>query len=80
MLQLADVCATSMFLGYEVNGWGFCVPCYTQALDSHLLRHHNHLESYGIKFFQESMRPDSGELMSMRICAKKERIPGATTT
>lgn len=80
LLQLADVCATSMFLGYEVNGWGFCVPCYTQALDSHLLRHHNHLESYGIKFFQESMRPDPGELMSMRICAKKERIPGATTT
>lgn len=27
MLQLADVCATTMFLTYEVNGYGFSVPC-----------------------------------------------------
>ena len=69
-----------MFLSYEQNGWGFCVPCYSQALSNHLFRHRNHLETYGIKFFQDCMHPDMVDLMQHRICAKKERIPGATAT
>lgn len=80
LLQLADVCATTMFLTYEVNGYGFTVPCYSEALQSHLYRKNGKLDSYGIKFFTAGMKPDITEVRSTRICAKKERTPGATTT
>lgn len=80
LLQLADVCATTMFLTYEVNGWGFCVPCYSNALSDHLYKRNNAADSYGIKFFQNNMKPNVEELRKHRICAKKERAPGATAT
>lgn len=79
MLQLADVCATTMFLTYEVNGYGFSTPCFSQAMADHLYSN-NKVDSYGIKFFTQDMKPDINELRSSRICAKKERTPGATTT
>lgn len=80
LLQLADVCATTMFLTYEVNGFGFRIPCFSIALHEHLYRKHNRLNSYGIKFFTQEMVPDSDEIKRKYICAKKERTPGATTT
>ena len=80
MLQLADVCATTMFLTYEINGYGFSVPCYSIALTDHLYRKKGRVESYGIKFFTPEMKPDTSVLQATRICAKKERTPGATTT
>ncbi len=80
MLQLADVCATSMFLAYQINEFGFCTPCFSLALQDHLYRKNNKLESYGIKFFTSDMKPDVVELRNHRVCAKKERTPGATTT
>ena len=80
MLQLADVCATTMFFAYEINAWGFTVPCYSMAFANHLYRKNNRVTTYGIKFFQETMKPDLKELRSYRICAQKERTPGATTT
>lgn len=70
MLQLADVCATTMFLTYEVNGFGFCMPCFSLALSDHLYRKHGKLDSYGIKFFTPEMKPDKEELKKLRICAK----------
>lgn len=36
LLQLADVCATTMFLTYEVNGYGFTTPCFSSAMQDHL--------------------------------------------
>ncbi len=36
MLQLADVCATTTFLAYEINGWGFRTPCYFNVLKNHI--------------------------------------------
>lgn len=80
LLQLADVCATTMFLTYEVNGYGFTTPCYSAAMQEHLYRKNGKLDSYGIKFFTSDMKPDVAELRDTRICAKRERTPGATTT
>lgn len=80
LLQLADVCATTMFWTYEVNGWGFTTPCFSLAMQSHLYRKSGKVDSYGIKFFTSEMKPDVTQVRSTRICAKKERTPGATTT
>ena len=81
MLQLADVCATTMFLTYETHEYGFCLPCFSMALQGHLYKKNNKVEPYGIKFFQNAMKPDVAELRKRRICIqKKERTPGTTTT
>ena len=80
MLQLADVCATTMFLTYEINRWGFCTPCFSKALRAHIYARNGNLESYGLKYFEPSMKPNSSELMSNWVCIKGERTPGATST
>ena len=80
LLQLADVCATTMFLTYEINGFGFCTPCFSLALQDHLYRKYGKIDTYGIKFFAPEMKPDIVGLRKYRVCAKKERTPGATAT
>lgn len=80
LLQLADVCATTMFYTYEINGFSFCVPCFSETLSLHLYCRNGKVDSYGVKFFRNEMKPDIVELRKHRICAKKERIPGATST
>ena len=80
LLQLADVCATTTFLTYEINKYGFCVPCFSLNLQEHLYQKNGKIDSYGIKFFTSEMKPDVQELRKHRICTKKERTPGATTT
>lgn len=70
LLQLADVCATTMFLTYEINSMGFCTPCYSLTMQKHLYRKNGRLDRYGIKFFRSEMRPDIQELRKHRICAK----------
>ncbi len=75
LLQLADVCATTLFLTYEVNEYGFCTPCFSLALRDHLYKKNDRLDSYGIKFFQEEMRPSVFDIRSMRVCAKKQEPP-----
>lgn len=80
MLQLADVCATTMFLTYQVNGWGFCTPCYSKVLSSHIYSRSGNFESYGLKYFDSKMRPDLQDLKCNWVCIKKERTPGTTTT
>ena len=80
LLQLVDVCATTMFLAYEENGWGFRAPCFAKVLADHLYRYNGNLESYGLKYFQNDMKPKSSLLKCAWPCNKKERTPGATTT
>lgn len=70
MLQLADICATTMFLAYETNVWGFCTPCYSRQLKGHLYLHNGHFDSYGIKYFSNDMKPDVAELKQRRPCEK----------
>lgn len=80
LLQLADICATTMFLAYEKNGWGFRSPCFTKVLSRHLYQHSGNLDKYGIKYFSEEMKPVSQIFQCDWPCNKKERTPGATTT
>ena len=80
MLQLADVCATTMFLAYQKNGWGFCTPCYSRVLNHHLYSRGGHIDRYGIKYFSHDMMPNRNDLVCSWVCTKKERTPGATTT
>ena len=80
LLQLADICATTMFLTYEKNGWGFRTPCFTKVLSSHLYHYSGSVDRYGIKYFTNEMKPTSDTLKCDWPCIKTERTPGATTT
>ena len=80
MLQLADVCATTTFLAYEINGWGFRTPCYFKVLQNHLYKHVDKVMSYGLKYFTEEMKPEPKEVSSDYPCKAKERTSGATST
>lgn len=79
LLQLADVCATTMFLAYEKNGWGFRTPCFAKVLGSHLYRYNGKAEKYGLKFFKDDMKPDKETIKCDWPC-EKERTPGTNTT
>lgn len=75
LLQLADICATTMFLTYEINGYGFTTPCYSAAMNDHLYRRNGTVDSFGVKFFTPDMKPDVAEIRKTRICAKKKEPP-----
>lgn len=75
LLQLADVCATSMFLAHEVNGYGFVVPCYQIALEDHLIQVDGRVSPFGVKYFTNDMIPNFEELDALKICAKKKEPP-----
>ena len=75
LLQLADICATSLFYQYEVNSWGFCMPCFAKPLRSHLYSKNGRIDSYGIKFFQDSMKTDDLLQCQNCICTKKKESP-----
>lgn len=80
LLQLADVCATTTFLAYEINGWGFRTPCYLKVLQDHIYQYKRDIMSYGVKYFSDEMIPDAGELNCNYPCIAKERTSGATST
>lgn len=80
LLQLADVCATTTFLAYEINGWGVRVPCHFKVLQNHIYRYHGKMERYGLKYFSNDMKPQTYDLRCDYPCMKKERTPGTTTT
>ena len=50
MLQLADICATTMFRAYEINSYGFVVPCYMNNLKDRIYSHNGSIDKYGLKF------------------------------
>ena len=57
MLQLADVCATSMFYSHEVNGYGFITPCFVMRL-SHKLCNNSGVDGFdGLIYYSDNMRP-----------------------
>lgn len=83
LLQLADVCASTMFVAYQENEYGFCTPCFTYVLSNHLFRKNDQVTSYGIKFFTSDMKPDKGYVKGKCVCEmnkQEERTPGTTTT
>ena len=68
MLQLADICATSMFYYHEINSYGFITPCYTYKLRQFLYQRNGKINSYGIKYYVDSMKPDNEYFTSHMIC------------
>lgn len=68
MLQLADVCATSMFYRFEPNQYGFITPCYSIKLEQKLYRHNGHIDKYGVKYYSDSMKPDKQYFIDKMIC------------
>ena len=46
-LNKAEACATTMFTTYEINGYGFCTPCFSMMLKDHLYRKSGKCDSYG---------------------------------
>lgn len=70
LLQLADVCATTLFLSLEINAYGFCLPCFSRALASHLYSRNGNIIKYGIKYFDDNMKPKQKEFENQWICRK----------
>lgn len=71
MLQLADVCATSMFLTYEPNEYGFTIPCFSSVLKNHLYHKNGKIKNNGLTFFTPQMEPNSTDIKKSRICLYK---------
>lgn len=70
MLQVADVCATSMFYAYEVNRFGFTIPCYIKRIQKSIYQYNGHYLNYGIKYFAEEMRPEADYFNEHTICKR----------
>lgn len=70
-LQLADIIATSMFRSYEENKFGFVIPCAMSLLKYNLYSYNGHVMKYGIKYYDESMRPGKEYFKERSICSKK---------
>lgn len=71
LLQLADICATSMFRAYEINAYGFIIPCHMSNLRDHIYQYNGSIEKYGLKFYSDDMKPSAQHLYEHRICNKK---------
>ena len=72
MLQLADICATSLFRSYEVNAHGFIVPCFMSNLKDKLYRHNGSYDKYGLKFYSDDMKPAKDYFEEHRLCNIKK--------
>ena len=68
LLQLADVCATSIFNYHEPNRYGFVTPCYCYRLASHVYRRNGNVDSYGMKYYSSEMKPDRTYFTEKMIC------------
>ncbi len=71
LLQLADVCATTMFLAYEIGSYDLCYPCFSSVLSSHLYCRKSKTMRYGVKYFSDNMNPNIELLKKYRPCIKK---------
>lgn len=70
MLQLADICATSMFKSYEINHLGFVTPCHMMALKDKVYTYNGKMDKYGLKFYSDDMKPNSDYFKGHYICKK----------
>lgn len=71
MLQLADVCATTMFNWHETDWLGFITPCHAIKFKDKLFKRHGEIHTHGIKYFSEDMRPSDAYFKGNKFCAKK---------
>lgn len=71
MLQLADVCATSVFMAYEINkNFGFLLPCYAHKLGNKFYKYGPALLNYGLKYFSPEMEPSKSYFTDNSPCSK----------
>ena len=68
MLQLADICATSMFYCHEINTYGFLLPCHAMKLRKHLYQRRGSIDKYGIKYYSDEMSPDNKYFTDHMVC------------
>ena len=82
MLQIADVCAAAMFKSHETDRFGFTYPCFMNGLKKHLYTRYSHVFSYGIKYYKDTMRPDTNDFAKTAPCdywiSKNEKPPERT--
>ncbi len=70
MLQLADICATSMFKSYEINSLGFITPCHMSILKDKIYNYNGQIDKYGLKFYSENMKPGTNYFKDHKLCNK----------
>lgn len=71
MLQLADVCATSMFYMHQINALGHTTPCYAYRLNKHLYRYKGEtLMKYGMKYYDDAMAPGKQYFINNSFCRR----------
>lgn len=68
LLQMADVCAASMFRSHEPDSYGIIYPCYMNNLRDHLYDHRGRIYSYGIKYYRDSMQPEQEYFNNLAPC------------
>lgn len=68
LLQLADVCATSIFHYHETNQYGFITPCYCYRLKSHVYSRNRNVDKYGMKYYSAEMKPQKDYFIRRMIC------------
>jgi hypothetical protein len=68
MLQLADVCATTMFYSHEVNGYGFITPCFAMRLKNNLCNKNDSSDIVGIVYYDKKMKPKATYFKGKQIC------------
>lgn len=68
MLQLADICATSMFYYHEINTYGFLLPCYAMKLRKFLYQRNGSIDKYGIKYYSDEMKPCQNYFSDHMVC------------
>ena len=69
MLQVADVCASSIYQAHQRDGYGFRYPCFINKLVNHLYSYDEKVVGYGVKYFPET--PNIDELKNVPVpCGK----------
>lgn len=68
MLSLPDICATSLFLAYEKDRFGFTYPCFMRRISSRIYKYKGQEINYGIKYFSADMSPDIPSITKCNPC------------
>lgn len=68
LLQLADVCATTSAKLFEFTPLGFRTPCFAYKLRNHLYTYNGQVSKYGLKYYNENMKPSEEFFKSNLIC------------
>jgi len=68
MLQLADVCATTMFYSHEINGYGFIIPCFAMRLKDNLCSNKDLSDIESIAYYDKKMKPKVAYFKGKQIC------------